>query len=214
MEREIRIMPDDNLESAVYTLLAAKARGEHVYCDFNGHKLHSDTVSMDSAYMEVMGHTKAEHEQQMKEWREEYEKKEKIAEQKAKDSIPSWIERGQALIFPERYKEWEQCVQAHATDLYHGMDLDSALEIMEALDKGASMEEAKKMLDGQGHSDMSASMVRNMIFAFSSQGPEFWEATAYGKISPENKQILEAKKQENKQLAEAHAKTDGSRKHM
>ena len=65
MEREIRIMPGNNLESAVYTLLAAKARGEHVYCDFNGHKLHSDTVSMDSAYMEVMGHTKAEHEQQL-----------------------------------------------------------------------------------------------------------------------------------------------------
>ena len=214
MEREIKIAAGNNLESAVYTLLAAKARGKHVYCDFNGHKLHSDTVSMDSAYMEITGYTKAEYDQKMKELHENSEKKQKIVEQKAKESIPSWIERGQTLIFPERYEEWVQFVQTLATDLDYGMLLDPALEIMEILDKGASMEEAKKMLDGQCHSGTSESIVRNMVFEFSSQGPEFLEATAYGEISPETKQIIEAKKQENKQLAEAHTKTVGSGRHV
>lgn len=215
MERKIKISIGENLESAVYTLLAAKARGEHVYCDFNGHELHSDTVSMDSAYMEVMGCTKAEHEQHMKEWHENYEKEQKIAEQKAQENIPNWIARGQALIFPERYEEWEKCVKIRATDLYHGLELDSALEIMQALENGVSMEDASKMLDGQGHSGMSASLVRNILFTFSSKGPEFWEATAYGEISPKNKQLLEAKKQENIQLAQLNeTKSETTGKHM
>ena len=74
MEREIKFSIGENLESAVYTLLAAKARGEKVYGEFNGHVLHSETVSMDSAYMEVLGCTKAEHDKQMEEWRENYKK--------------------------------------------------------------------------------------------------------------------------------------------
>ena len=149
-----------------------------------------------------------------KEWLEDWEKEQKAAEEKAKESIPSWIERGKALIFPERYEEWEQCVQVRAKDLYHGMDLDAALEIMEVLDKGASIEEAKKILDDQNHSGMSDSIVRNIIFHFSSKGPEFWEATSFERIPLETRRIIKAKKKENKQLAEAHAKTNGSRKHM
>ena len=47
METEIKIGFNDNVESAVYLLLAAKARGEKAFIDFDGHILHSDTVSMD-----------------------------------------------------------------------------------------------------------------------------------------------------------------------
>ena len=205
MKREIEVLPGSNLESVVYTLLAAKARGESVYCEFNGHKLYSDTVSMDSAFMEVTGQTKADFDKAQDEWHKNYEKEQKAAEQRAQNNISNWIEKGQALIFPERYEEWEKCVVARAKDLYHGVELDSALEIMQALESGASVEEAKQMLDKQGHSGMSASIVRNILFAFSKKGPEFWEATAYGEISLENKRILEAKKQENAQLIQSNA---------
>ena len=60
METEIKIGFNDNVESAVYLLLAAKARGEKAFIDFDGHILHSDTVSMDSAFKEILGYTKAE----------------------------------------------------------------------------------------------------------------------------------------------------------
>lgn len=99
---------------------------------------------------------------------------------------------------------------ACASDLYLSKVLESALEIMTALENGDSIEEAKQMLDKQGHSGMSASIVRNILFTFSSKGPEFWEATAYGDISPENKKILEEKKQENAQLMQIRGlKTSG-----
>ena len=60
MVKEIKFKPGDDLEDAVYQLLDAKARGEQVYGKFNGHIFYSDTVTMDSAYMEIFGHTKEE----------------------------------------------------------------------------------------------------------------------------------------------------------
>ena len=48
------------LDDVVNELLDAKKRGEEVYCDFNGHRLYSNTVTMDSAFKEVCGMTKEE----------------------------------------------------------------------------------------------------------------------------------------------------------
>lgn len=82
MARKIEFTPRATIESAVYELLAAKARGEQVYGDFNGHKLYSDTVTMDSAYTEIMGCTKAEFDKSQAEWRENYKKEEQAREQR------------------------------------------------------------------------------------------------------------------------------------
>ena len=54
--KEIKI--NGNLESMVYTLLAARARGELVFCNFGGYMLYSDTIDMDEAYLVVYGVTK------------------------------------------------------------------------------------------------------------------------------------------------------------
>ena len=86
MERKIEAKIGDNLDSVVYTLLAAKARGEHVYCVFNNHVLHSDTVTMDSAYIEVFGYTKAEHERKLNEWSERHEKERKRRENLSREA--------------------------------------------------------------------------------------------------------------------------------
>ena len=73
-----------NLDKAIDFLLESRARGEHVVIEFNGKELHSDNVTVDSAYMEVLGCTKAEFEQQQKEILESYRREEeerKIREQ-------------------------------------------------------------------------------------------------------------------------------------
>lgn len=62
MEREINVYFRD-IDEAVYYLLAAKAKGDHVYCNYDGHILHSDTVTLDGAYKEIIGRTKAEQEE-------------------------------------------------------------------------------------------------------------------------------------------------------
>ena len=159
-----------------------KKRGEKVYGEFNGHILHSDTVSMDSAYTEILGCTKAEYDKRMAEWQENYEKEERLAEQRAIQNIPKWIEIGQTLIQQEKYKDWEECVNARATDLYHGLELDAALEIMQALEDGIAIEDALEILDNQRHSNISELLVRKIILLFSSRGREFWTATARTKF--------------------------------
>ena len=70
----------ENLESTVYLLLAARARGEHVYAEFNRHVLYSDDVTMDSAYIAVIGCTKAEYEEERKRYEEQARKKEEECE--------------------------------------------------------------------------------------------------------------------------------------
>lgn len=199
MNNKLKVKRGSSLEDVVSVLLDAKARGESVYCEFEGHKLHSDNITMDSAFLEVTGLDK-----------EDYDcEQSKI--KRAKENIPVWIKEGEALIFPERHKKWKECVKARAADIYHGQDLDMALDIMKALDDGASIEEAQDIFNHQIHSSVTDSFVRNMIFSFSSRGPEFWEATAYGEISPENRELLEAKKQENEELMNSKKSRKGRR---
>ena len=192
------------LDKCVNALLKFQNRGESVFIEFNGHKLYSCDVTMDSAYLEVCGQTKADFDRAQEEWRENYRKEQEEAKAKAEAKIPSWIKRGEGFIYPERAEEWKKCVEARVGDLYHGMDLDSALELMEKLESGASMEEVKEIFDGQGHSGASAGMVRRMLFHFAKRGPEFYESTAWGELSDEEKKAISDKRKENAELDELH----------
>ncbi len=137
-------------------------------------------------------------------------RKERLAAiQKAKENIPSWIERGKALIFPERQADWEKCVRTHANSIYNGEDLDAALKVMEVLENGATIEEAKQVLKEQ---DFEPAVLQ-ILFLFSSRGPELFESAAYWKLSDKDKEIIEAKKQENAWLAQINDFRNKGHKH-
>ncbi len=120
------------------------------------------------------------------------------------------IEKGKALIFPEKYVKWEKSVVISSLSMSHGSEIDDALEIMTALENGASMEEAAKLLEKKNHSGPGYHAVRRVVLEFSSKGPDFWEATAlYIDLSSSEKQMLEAKRQENEQLIQANKQKKG-----
>ncbi len=127
-------------------------------------------------------------------------------EKSAIDNIPNWQAKGEHFIFPEKYTSWMKTVEERANGVFHGGDLDAALEIMAKIESGASLEEAKELLMLQGHSMVSLALVRNLVYSFSILGPEFWELTALGEITPEGKAKLEAKKLENRELAQINGK--------
>ena len=77
MEKEIKISAEDTIDLTVDALLAAKDNGDHAYCDFNGHILHSDNVTLDSAYTEITGYSKAEYKERVKKSMKDYANKEK-----------------------------------------------------------------------------------------------------------------------------------------
>ena len=68
MEKEIRIPFNTSLDKMVKMLLTAKNRGESVFCRYNGVVFHSDTVTMDNAYIRMFGCTKAEHKKKWRNW--------------------------------------------------------------------------------------------------------------------------------------------------
>ena len=113
--------------------------------------------------------------------------------QEAFAKVPAWIEKGDKLIFPQRHEKWQECVAARASDLYKGSDLENALAVMESLANGGTVEEAKNILDGAGHSGMSYSMTMRIISSFSKRGPEF-----YREVEHENPEWLQNIERENK----------------
>lgn len=192
---------EGNLETVVETLLAAKERGESYTCNYKGHKLYSDTVTMDSAFLEVTGKTKKEYDIVKK-------KKEIFAEEEASeeekillDNISTWLQEGKKYTFPERYDMWEKCVLSSADSPYQGTELNICLDIMKILDNNGSLEEAKKLFFEKCGSKYAKSLVRNIVFQFSKCGPDFFEETAEKEnISLALKKVIWSKKRNNEKL--------------
>ena len=185
------------LDDAVKKLENARKEGKYVYCVFNGVRLYSDTVTMDSAYMEVCGCTKAEYDERLKKSIEEDARETKRNKEKAIKNIPNQIERGKKLIYPFRYESWTQAVNASAEGTYHGFTIESALEIMEGIEEGKSIDQLLLMFEKQGHSGWSAALTRSYIIMFSKNGYPFYKAAHFGEWTEKECEGIQKIMQEN-----------------
>ncbi len=173
--KEIEFMIGSNIESAVKELLKYKEKGILVYGDFNGHTLYSDTVTVDGAYMEIIGRTKAEHDKSQKEWKENYDREQR----EHKESIPSlskeWMQKGREILTEDKWEYWDKIVPIRLNDLYHGMELGCCLDIVKILNNNGTLDKAKKVIESQYHSGMSYGLVCAMVREFCNRGNEFVE---------------------------------------
>lgn len=81
MIKEKKIIFEDNtyIDDAVEMLLKEEKKGNHVYGNFNGVILHSNTVTLDSAYLALFGCTKEEYDKRKeKEFARNHEEENKI----------------------------------------------------------------------------------------------------------------------------------------
>lgn len=171
--KEITFSAGESIESAIKELSAYKERGELVYGVFNGQNLYSDTDDLDSAFKKITGKTKAEFDEAAKIENDKY----KADQQKHKDAIPEltkeWIEKGN-VILDEKYRDkWAECVPIRLDDLYQGMELKCCLDIVIELNNGCSLDDAKAIIESQGHSGMSFGLVCSMVKSFCDRGVEF-----------------------------------------
>jgi hypothetical protein len=159
-----------DISSAVKEL---KRHKDLVCGSFNGTMLYSDIDDLDSAYVKITGKTKAEIEEAKRISHEEY----KAEEKRHKEAIPQltkeWIEKGNSILDKEYHETWAKCVPIRLADLYRGMELQATIDIVKELNAGCELEEAKKIIDEQGHSGMSFGLVCSMVMAFSKRGEEF-----------------------------------------
>lgn len=161
-----------NIEEAVKEL---KSHKDLVKGTFNGQVLYSDVDDIDSAYKKVTGKTKSEFDEAERLRQIEYKRQEK----EHKDAIPKltieWVEKGKKILDKKHHKLWAKIVPIRLGDLYRGMELGNCLEIVEQLNKGTELKEVKPLIENQGHSGMSFSLVCSMVREFSDRGNEFVE---------------------------------------
>ena len=168
--KDIEFELGNNIESAVKEL---KSYNELVCGSFNGQILYSDIDDLDSAYKKITGKTKAECDEAERIRHEEYEEQQR----KHKEAIPEltkeWIVKGNAIL-DEKYREfWAKCVPIRLDDLYQGFELGACLDIVIELNNGCTLDEAKSIIENQGHSGMSFGLVCSMVKSFCDRGEEF-----------------------------------------
>lgn len=163
-----------SVEDAINKLKPYKENGELVFGTFNGQNLYSDIDNLNSAYLKITGKNKADFDLEQERWHEEQKEKDR----KHKEAIPQltieWIEKGNEIL-DEKYRElWAKCVPVRLGDLYQGFELGACLDIVKPLNEGCTLDEAKAIIESQGHSGMSFSLVCSMVSAFCDRGSEFY----------------------------------------
>jgi hypothetical protein len=176
--KEIKFLVGSDIERAVNELLEYKEKGILACGTFNGTTLYSDKVTVDSAYLEIIGKTKAEFDKSQEEWRENYRRE----EERHKASIPElskeWIEKGHRILSEDKWELWDKCVPIRLGDLYRGMELGQCLDIIKTI-KERTLEEAVEVMNNQGHSGMSWGLMKLMVKTFSDKGEEFVKLLNY-----------------------------------
>ena len=179
--KEIEILPGDSIDTAWKRLLKESAECEDTcFGMFNDHEIRS-TDTLDEAYMKILGKTKSEHEKEMQDWCDEYERKEKEHKDNIPNLIPIYREKARGVILEDQYEYWDKIVPIRLDDLYHGMELDATLDLCKIMrDESMSYDERlKKAYDtfmDQGHSGMSAGLVASMLRTFCPDGNDLADA--------------------------------------
>lgn len=164
-----------NLEDTMKQMLETKRlhHAEEVWCTFNTHRIDTN-MTMDEAYLKVVGKTKAQLDEDQRLWREEYDRKEKEFQDSIPELTKSYIEKARGIIADEKLEEWDRIVPYRLEDLYHGFELDCTLKLVKMLDvDNCTLEDAKKELDNQGHSGMSYGLECSMLKHFCRRADEF-----------------------------------------
>lgn len=163
----------NTIERAVEILKDYNDNGVLVKGDFNGITLYSDNVTLDSAYLSITGKSYEQFKEQEKQSHEDYLREEKEYQKQLPKKISNWIKKGEKVLDSEYLEEWNRVVPIRARDLYHGKELDASLEIIKSLNDGQPFEKQIEIIENQGHSGMSYSLVCSMVKKFSKRGIPF-----------------------------------------
>ena len=179
--KEIELYPGEDINNAWKRLLKESAECEDTcFGVFNGKEIRS-TDTLDDAYMKIMGKTKGQYDKEMREWHDEYERREKEHKDKIPSLTKSYCEKARGVILEDQYELWDKIVPFRLRDLYHGMELDCTLDLCKIMrDESVGYDERiRKAYDtfmGQEHSGMSASLVASMLKVFCPDGEDLADA--------------------------------------
>jgi hypothetical protein len=109
----------------------------------------------------------------MKAQNDKYKEDKKNHENAIPELTKECIEKGNAILDVKYHELWAECVPIRLGDLYQGMELKCCIDIVSKLNNGCTLDEAKSIIDEQGHSGMSFGLVCSMVYSFCERGKEF-----------------------------------------
>jgi len=168
--KKITLGAGQSIESAIKEL---KEHKDLVCGSFNDQMLYSDIDDLDSAYKKITGKTKAEFDEAERKRHEEYESENKRHKEAIPELTKEWIEKGKNILDDKYLELWNKIVPIRLDDLYKGFELGACLDIVKELNAGCTLNEAKLIIESQGHSGMSFGLVCSMVEAFCDRGTEF-----------------------------------------
>lgn len=171
--RKIEFRIGSDIQGAVADLLNYKNAGILACGDFNGFTLYSDTVTLDGAYKLIIGKTKQEFDEDMKQMENRIKLQKEEHQKDIQQLIEYWGKRGMEELDEKHWEFWKKIVPIRLKDLYEGMELGCCLKIVSILNAGKPLEEAKEEIDSQGHSGTSFHLVCAMVKEFCDRGNEF-----------------------------------------
>jgi hypothetical protein len=108
-----------------------------------------------------------------KETFDKYFKEEIEHENKTSSLSEEWMKKGKEILTEDKWEYWDKIVPIRLEDLYSGRELGCCLDIVKILNNNGSLDEAKKMINNQHHSEMSYRLVCHMVRFFCNRGQEF-----------------------------------------
>lgn len=171
---EIDFYPGCNIDDAMQLLTAARESGEDAYGEFNTHILTSD-MTIDEAYLLILGKTKEEYAAEQQAWLEEYRREKEEYEAKIPELIEKWKAEGRKILAEDKIELWDEIVPIRLNDLYRGLDLEASLELISLLNQGEDLDVVDHALEAQDHSGCSYSLVCSTVSELANRGKEFYD---------------------------------------
>ena len=117
----------DYLDSAIEFLQEYGATGQNVYIDFDGHRLYSCDITVDSAYMEVHGLTKEQYDALVKE-------KKQVEKEGDKRAMKAFYEKRDSIVEANRLRlkeEAEMKKNATPAGIMYLSQIDNAIKYLQ-----------------------------------------------------------------------------------
>ncbi len=206
---EYKPLPDQTLDEIINILLIAKQSGAAIFVDFNGVTLSSENLTIDKAYQQVYGCSKADYNLSIIQRKQAMQQEQQQSVQdlfdrvtakraRAVSKIPYWQSWGTHYISAEKQERWNAAVTASAYGMHIGRDLEIAANLITMLSLGADMSAVVAMADEEyGGSDNARALIRDDILKFSNRGPDFYEASAKAPLSSEEVALVSTVRAEN-----------------
>ena len=128
--------------------------------------------------------------------------------------LPERMNKGLSLIYPERQASFLDELLERTKNGY-GAHVGNALEVMEALENGATVEEADQLVKDYGN--FSKQIIRGYVLGWSKRGPEFYRGTLpcnFYDLPADTIQEIEKLEEENLIFATAEKERKGRAFHL